>query len=450
MATALTPDREGTTLVLRRLAALARVPLATVFVGATALGAAGCDRTDSWVDAAPAAGWPAQYADAANSSYTATAGARELKLDWTRSVKGDLGAAVALGSGGYLAANAQTAGGCSLMVWDNDNHGRQRWCTRLIQGGGFAGALFDGFDNLYVGQPGLIMSYPPTQWIRWRAQVIGMPMTPRLLGDNHLLVVTHLGQVLVFDAHRGVVAGNPIDLVGDIDPTDSARGLADCARGGPECPVAAAPAYSPASGTIVVAVWQPGQPHPALTALRYQPDGTPMLSRVWTTDAVTAGPIAAPVLSPDGSTVYVNGRDRALWALNAADGSVKWSVPLGFLAQTPPTVAPGGLILSGAGPDTALTAIRDDGEHAEVVWRREDVRPLTTAAQAGHDIAYTVVDGGGAHLSLLAFGTGDGGTVNSYPLPEATGFPVGVSVGPDRRVVVGTSDGQVYGFAPAG
>ncbi len=450
MATALTPDREGTTLVLRRLAALARVPLATVFVGATALGAAGCDRTDSWVDAAPAAGWPAQYADAANSSYTATAGARELKLDWTRSVKGDLGAAVALGSGGYLAANAQTAGGCSLMVWENDNHGRQRWCTRLIQGGGFAGALFDGFDNLYVGQPGLIMSYPPTQWIRWRAQVIGMPMTPRLLGDNHLLVVTHLGQVLVFDAHRGVVAGNPIDLVGDIDPTDSARGLADCARGGPECPVAAAPAYSPASGTIVVAVWQPGQPHPALTALRYQPDGTPMLSRVWTTDAVTAGPIAAPVLSPDGSTVYVNGRDRALWALNAADGSVKWSVPLGFLAQTPPTVAPGGLILSGAGPDTALTAIRDDGEHAEVVWRREDVRPLTTAAQAGHDIAYTVVDGGGAHLSLLAFGTGDGGTVNSYPLPEATGFPVGVSVGPDRRVVVGTSDGQVYGFAPAG
>ena len=67
---------------------------------------------------------------------------------------------MALGSGSYLAANAQTAGGCSLMVWENDNNGRQRWCTRLIQGGGFAGAMFDGFDNLYVGQPGLILSYP--------------------------------------------------------------------------------------------------------------------------------------------------------------------------------------------------------------------------------------------------------------------------------------------------
>ena len=221
--------------MLRRLVALASSALVASVLS-------GCHGTDSWVDAAPAGGWPAQYADAGNRSYTGTAGAHELTLDWTRSVKGDLGAAVALGSDGYLAANAQTAGGCSLMVWENDNRGRQRWCTRLIQGGGFAGALFDGFDNLYVGQPGLIMSYPPTQWIRWRSQVIGMPMTPRLLGDNHLLVVTHLGQVLVFDAHRGVVAGNPIDLVDGIDPTDSTRGLGDCARNGPECPIAAAPA----------------------------------------------------------------------------------------------------------------------------------------------------------------------------------------------------------------
>ena len=72
---------------------------------------AGCGNTDSWVDAAPATGWPAQYADAANSSYTGTPGAHDLRLDWTRSVKGSLDAAVALGSGGYLAANAQTAGG---------------------------------------------------------------------------------------------------------------------------------------------------------------------------------------------------------------------------------------------------------------------------------------------------------------------------------------------------
>ena len=34
-------------------------------------------------------------------------------------------------------------------------------------------------------------------------------------------------------------------------------------------------------------------------------------------------PLASPVLSADGSTAYVNGRDEHLWAINAADGKPK-------------------------------------------------------------------------------------------------------------------------------
>ncbi len=115
--------------VFRRLIVLASTALIT---GALA----GCGNTDSWVEAHAASGWPAQYGDASNSSYEPTAGADTLRLEWTRSVKGDLAAAVALGSGSYLAVNAQTRGGCSLMVWEADNNARQRWCTRLVQGGG--------------------------------------------------------------------------------------------------------------------------------------------------------------------------------------------------------------------------------------------------------------------------------------------------------------------------
>ena len=191
-----------------------------------------------------ASGWPAQYGDAANSSYAAVAGADALRLEWTRSVKGDLAAQVALGSGSYLAVNAQTPGGCSLMVWETDNNARQRWCTRLVQGGGLSSPLFDGFDNVYIGQPGLMQSFPLTQWVRWRQPVIGMPTTARILADGQLLVVTHLGQVLVFDAHRGTVEGTPLDLVSGVDPTDSQRGLADCRSARPLCPVAAAPAFA--------------------------------------------------------------------------------------------------------------------------------------------------------------------------------------------------------------
>ena len=65
------------------------------------------------------------------------------------------------------------------------------------------------------------------------------------------------------------------------------------------------------------------------------------------------------------------------------------------------------------------------------------------------DVGYTVATDGDNGQALLVFDPADGHTVNSYPLPQATGWPVGVSVGHDRRVVTATSDGQVYGFAPA-
>ncbi len=413
---------------------------------------ASCGNTDSWVDTVPAEGWPAQYGDAANSSYSPTPGASRLALRWTRSVKGSLAAAVALSSRNWLAANAQTPGGCSLMEWENDANGRQRWCTRLFQGGGISGPLFDGFDNLYVGQPGAILSFPVTQWIRWRRPVIGMPTTPRILGHGQLLVATHLGQVQVFDGHRGVVVGNSVDLVNDVDPSDFTRGLSDCGPAKAGCPVAAAPAFSASTGIVVLSLWEPDTPAAVLVGLKYHPGQSPLLTREWTSNAVGAGVLASPVLSSDGSTIYVNGRDERLWALNAADGKPKWSVPLKFVAQTPPSVTPGGLIVSGGGPDTRLVAFKDAGDHAQEIWRRNDVSPLSTSSMAGRSVGYAVVTGGPGQgergMTLLVFEPASGHTLNSYPLPEATGFPVGVSIGRDRRVVTATSDGQVYSFAP--
>src|SRR5262249_53657818 len=157
--------------------------------------------------------------------------------------------------------------------------------------------------------------------------------------------------VLVFDSHRGEVVGTALDLVDGVDPADATRGLADCAPARPGCPVAAAPAFSAVNGTVVVGGWQPDAPGAGFGWVQYHP-GQPELAREWTSDAVSAGVLASPVLSADGSTVYVNGRDQRLWALHAADGKPKWSVPLAFLAQTPPAVTPQGLIVSGGGPDT--------------------------------------------------------------------------------------------------
>jgi outer membrane protein assembly factor BamB len=430
--------------VFRRLIVLASTALITSVL-------AGCGTTDSWVKAHAADGWAAQYGNAANSSYTPVAGADALRLEWRRSVKGQLASQVALGSGSFLAVNAQSAGGCSLMVWETDNKGRQRWCTRLWQvpgtGSPLSSPLFDGFDNLYIGQPGAMLSFPPTQWIRWRQPVIGMPTTPRILTPGQLLVVTHLGQVLVFDAHKGTVAGT-LDLLKGVDPTDSSRGLADCQSARRGCPVAAAPAFSSDSGIIVVNLWEPDAPAPVLVGLRYRSGDPASLSREWSSDAVGEGPIASPVLSADGKSVYVNGRDQRLWALNSSDGKPKWSVPLDYLAQTPPSVSPDGLIIAGGGPGAKLVAVRDSGDKGDVLWTRDDVAPLSTSSRAGGGVAYAVAKDGDNGQALVVFDPADGHTVNSYPLPQATGWPVGVSVNHDRRVVTATSDGQVYGFAP--
>jgi outer membrane protein assembly factor BamB len=425
-------------MTMRRLAALA---LTALMVGA-------CGTTDSWVEAHPADGWPAQYGDAGNSSYTPLQGANALVLNWRRSVKGELAAQVALGSGGYLAANAQTAAGCSLMVWESDNRARQRWCGRLWQGGGMSGPLFDGFDNLYVGQPGAMLSFPPTQWIRWREPVIGLPMTPRILAPGQLLVITHLGQVLVFDAHRGTTIGTSLDLVDGVDPTDAQRGLADCRLGRPLCPISAAPAFSPASNVVVVGLWEPNAAAPVVVGLRYRPGQTPPLTKDWTSTAVGGGPLSSPALSADGKTVYLDGRDGRLWALSTDDGKAKWSVPLNYQPQTPPSVSPDGLIVAGGGPDAKLVGVKDGGDHGDVAWSRDDVTPLSTSSRAGSGVAYTVTRDGDRGMALTVFDPADGHTLNSYPLPQATGWPVGVSIGHDRRVVTATSDGQVYGFAP--
>ncbi len=74
--------------------------------------------------------------------------------------------------------------------------------------------------------------------------------------------------------------------------------------------------------------------------------------------------------------------------------------------------------------------------------------PPSTSSRAG-GVGYTVARDGDNGQALLVFDPGDGHTVNRYPLPNATGWPVGVSIGHDRRVVTATSDGRVYGFAPA-
>ncbi len=280
------------------------------------------------------------------------------------------------------------------MVWETDNNARQRWCTRLWQGGALSSPLFDDFDNLYVGQPGAIMSYPPTQWIRWRQPVIGMPTTPRLLAPGQLLVLTHLGQVLVFDAHKGTVVGTSLDLVAGVDPTDSDRGLADCATGPPGVPDLGRTRVRRADrrrGGRAVGTGRGGTRagRPAVPA-GSDPDPEPRMDQRRGRRRSRRQPgVVGRTGPPPTSTAATGGCGPS----TPPTARAKWSVELGYQPQTPPSVSAGGVIVAGGGPGARLTGISDTGE---IVWTRADVEPLSTSSRAGEDTGYTVVRDGAA------------------------------------------------------
>lgn len=408
----------------------------------------GCSSDDSWIDIKAAPGWSASYADAHNSSYTPTEGARELTLEWRRSTKGRMGSAAAIGIDNFIAVSADTPSGCTLMEWENNKAGRQRWCTRMVTGSPWSGPLTDGYNNTYMGQPGAVVAFPPTQWIRWRKPVMGAPTTPKIVEPGRLLVLTHLGQMLIFDAHRGNVVGTPMDLLEGIDPTDPQRGLSDCEPARPKCPVAATPAYDRVTGTIVTTLWRPNTPVPILLAVTYDADGKVTLKHKWASKIIDEGVVGPPVLSNNGETVYINDRKGWLHAIRTFDGVQKWSMPLGFVPKTPPSVAPDDTIIAGGADDATLLAIKDTGDKGEISWSREDLAPLCTSSQTAGNVAYTVVKDGDKGLALVVFNTSDGTTINRYVLPEAEGTPVGISIGTDQRVIVALSEGMVYGFRP--
>ena len=156
-----------------------------------------------------------------------------------------------------------------------------------------------------------------------------MPTTPRILGDGQLLVVTHLGQVLIFDAHRGTVEGTPLDLVAGVDPTDSQRGLADCAAGALQLPGRGGLAFAPSTGMVVLGLWEPGADSPVLLGLRYRAGQSPLLTREWTSDAVGGGrwPAASPLMGRRcTSTVAMRSCGRSTPPTANRNGLCPWAI----------------------------------------------------------------------------------------------------------------------------
>ncbi|MGV8873497.1 MAG: PQQ-binding-like beta-propeller repeat protein [Rhodococcus sp. (in: high G+C Gram-positive bacteria)] len=411
----------------------------------------GCGADTSAIEPLSPDSWPAAHANAHNSGSTSVSVDVPVSLDWTRPTGGTVTSPVSIGSTGQMFVTAATDSGCNLFSFEIDS-ARKRWCNRVGPSAVTATPTVDSAINTYIGDDGGMNSYNDHGQLRWRTTVYGVPKSAQFLGDGSVLSVTQMGQVSVLDSQNGQLRVPILDLVptpdfltdpnSDFQPADT--GLAQCSSGGSECPVPAAPAVDTATGTIYLTLWRPGSIAPQLVSLQYTRDGSAGLVERWSSDLLPAGVASSPVLSADGSTVYLADVDGRLSAFDTSGGRQKWTEGTGLGLGSSPSIASDGTIVP-AGGDGTLMGIRDDGDSAERVWVREDVEQAGTAAQSEDGRGHTVVrDADG--LALLTFDAATGETVDSQPVPDVVGSTVGTSIGPGGQVVTASYLGEIFTY----
>jgi len=162
------------------------------------------------------------------------------------------------------------------------------------------------------------------------------------------------------------------------------------------------------------------------------------------------GSTTAPVVADDGQTVFVGDSAGTIWALDIADGTVRWSARLGSGVLATPTVGDGTLFVSTA--DGRLSAFEADGCGAATC------PPSWTTAATGAAVRQQAALAGGVVYvasedgSIRAFDASGCGTAVCEPVWEtSTGSAItGAPAVARGRLFVGTADGRMIAFEPAG
>lgn len=425
-----------------RTAALATVAALTVVA---------CGGGQGTIDASAPGSWPVAHGDARNSNTTERSGLSEGSLSWSRPLGGTVVSPVSIAASGQMFVSSYTESGCNLFSFEIES-GRKRWCNRIGPAVASQTPLVDSVANVYVGDDGGISSFNDHGQLRWRTPVYGVPRSARFLGDGSVLAVTQLGQMNVLDTQTGLSRVPIHDLVAppeflespDTDFLPPDAGLGECATGGPECPVSAAPAVDLDASDIFLVLWRPGAIAPQLVSLHYDADATPAVTERWSSELLPAGVASSPVLSSDGSTVYLADVDGRLSAFDTADGSSKWTFGVGVGASASPSVSADGTIVPSGG-GVALQSIRDEGDSASLSWIRDDLRQVGVPVQTADDTVLTVT-GRGDELALSSVDAASGSTISDRAVPGASGFTVGTSIGPDGQVVTSTYLGEIFTY----
>lgn len=401
-----------------------------------------------------APGWSAIHADAANSDYSSVRVAEALEVAWHRSFDGaiklgelewTINVGPTIGPDGLLYLTT-TVPGCHLQALDTET-GQTAWCSAEVGlQAVISSALIDNAGTLYLADAEAMHAFDATGALVWETPIVGVPLSAQFTPRGRVVFITHVGIAYVLDPDTGEPVMPPHELVPGAT-WDGVGGLWDCARGLEGCPSANTIAIDHAAGRVFFTFWEPGAAQAGLRAMRLAetPSGA-SLTPLWENDSLPGGSASSPTLSADGSRVYVTDNVDSIHALDAATGEVVWSCAFGAASGGSVSVSPDGVIMAAGGD---LQAIRDDGDHATLLWRWVGVVNRGIATQATGNRAYATVrsttEGASQYANdLVIVDTLTGAEVQRIPLAGPTIFSIGITVGPDGTVYVPFIQGDLF------
>ncbi|GAA3928837.1 hypothetical protein GCM10023085_07720 [Actinomadura viridis] len=389
-------------------------------------------------------GWSTAHADARNSDYSPVRGAKNLTQAWKRSFPGSI----------YLGATNDAAGrvyvttngtGCHLHALDMAT-GNTVWCSGEVDERAIASsALLDREGHVYLADGEAMHAFDADGSVRWETPIVGTPLSAQFTPAGNLIFITHIGRVYVLDRATGQPILPPVELIPGAPDNDDTRA---CMRGTAECPAANTLAVDLATGRFFFTFWDKGAPSAGIRAMQLDEGAAPAIRPLWTVESLPGGSATSPDLSVDGSRVYVGDNEGGIHALATATGDRIWSHSTGYAAGGSPSLSPEGLIMPSGGGDGALMAIRDMGDRAQQVWKKDGLTNRGIPTQAAGGVAYATVSTALGN-DLVVVDTATGAELDRERIPGLSIFSVGTTVGPDGTVLVPTITGDLFAFRPA-
>ncbi len=390
-------------------------------------------------------GWSAVHADAANSDYSPAPGARDLTFAWKREFRGTINlGATSDESRLYITT---TAPGCHLYALDART-GETVWCSATVDRLAVSSApLLDAQGRLFLADSTAMRAFDHDGKVLWETPIVGITLSAQFTPAGDLLFITHVGRLYVLKRDTGKAVLTPMALV-PLARFDPVKGVVACMRGTPECPAANTIAVDLRSGRFFFTFWTPGKPNAGIRAMRITGGATPRVVPLWINDSLPQGSASSPDISADGQRIYLTDNAGNLHALDAATGKDIWSFPIGYEAGGSPSTSPDGVIMPAGGGSGALMAIKDRGDSAELLWRKDGVLNRGIPVQAGGGLAYAVV-AAERGMDVLVLDAATGAQLDRERLVGARLFTIGTTTGPGGMVYAPTIAGQVFAFKPA-